>query len=1494
MKIKAEILMILTMILFAVSDSGANDRGLWVWSAADKIVEDYSYPDNESNLMWERFISFIEAPHGDTTKKVTDLYMAVYDSILYYPQRTRKFVADMQSRGYRIYVVLAAPEFAMPDKAADFQGKIKTIMYFQEKGAKNERFAGIMLDIEPHLLRRQNVYIPYDWNDPADFPVIWQTYMSDLKFAMEEIKKYNLIYDPDMKFSDAVAFWYDDPGDLNGDSIPEDLAEEMMSEFDNYDFAFYTIQSYRNYAQGEGGIIDISQDEMTKAQNHGIDCLLTVETMPIQDESLNPTVRELIGFENEGNTVMETEIAKVDTHFASSTAYSGMGIHSYADHSDGEVGYQDLEADSLNKAPAVIINYPNGVKSDGIAFTTSIDINVSAFIDPSIAVNYNLKLRWKKESEPDNDWHTIHEFTNVPYTTKSLTRQFDVSALSTTSADRIIIRADISYAGVAPADQTETSDFTDSGVAANETPVVPTEWSAASNANISGETLGLKIIPDNEGTLHAVYYSINDVAVGNPGIWYCKSTDNGSTWTSVNFTADRNIFVGGKVLSTWPRKHVFYKNGNFMAVAWVECAVQVSWREQEEIDTLSNDKIFMFMSNDNGQSWHGGGGSASPSEVSVNDVVSVLPDFPEVFVDFTGNVYFTWREIRKEYDSEAGGELWKTAIRYRKYSYNSSSSSWAPLSVETVKKYMYTSNREFERIALNTPAVCKTANGKIHVVWSEYKNFDTYYVYIKSKTKNSETDSWNTITEKNVSYITYSVNQRKGTNDFKCYPVYFPKLSYDNNMLYVVWQHTIMGSLGINDLLPLQSQVWFARINTADAIPTWIKGNNSLPVTGSGNGYAPYMSIWKNGSQTVFQLVYSNNFTSFGSSFTGDLIYRESTDQGDTWSSPQYLVNGSGTADGVRIPYLNKSYSWYQAIHYYSYPFIVTESHGISVTNWYEGGTNVENPPKKYKIRNLLMLNTMDAPFADFNDNDGIKLKWNVPNTPYAPSGYYLYRMANNDTSSIIALNSGNPILALNYIDRTALADNTYYRYKIAYKVTGISSPVSIPSNAIKKGLYLPLEYFDTDSQGNLQSGVYIDNSDVNNYIKYADNDADNDSNQVYKIRYENPDNDSKFAIVRFKFPVTMDFLRYGSIDLKFKILSLEKVSGIAPRVELSLVEKTTEEYYPVGQAIYTELSNDGVWHDRHFFLDNIGGETEAKLDKDDIAQLNLAFVGKGKIVILIDEIKLNNIPFISLENSIIDATSTPVYNQGDVSGMVLNPATPVTLTFGNMLPPWTLRVYTLPEIKNNSDITFTVKKDGLVRYEHDNDYFFTDYTMPIKIWCKTYAPPGFFDKTTGIIVNAEYRALGYPPIENRYFFRGYDFNGDKQLGILLPDDGPFVEGNNPGEYPFDIDGDGFTQGDDFFNTSDGRTVISEEPSWLFVPLMKPESGNAHSSAVVMDPNDRETWRILADDIKGAGDHTLKLYFAAFVGIDQVQYDYDKYKAYGEYNGKIIIELINN
>ena len=87
---------------------------------------------------------------------------------------------------------------------------------------------------------------------------------------------------------------------------------------------------------------------------------------------------------------------------------------------------------------------------------------------------------------------------------------------------------------------------------------------------------------------------------------------------------------------------------------------------------------------------------------------------------------------------------------------------------------------------------------------------------------------------------------------------------------------------------------------------------------------------------------------------------------------------------------------------------------------------------------------------------------------------------------------------------------------------------------------------------------------------------------------------------------------------------------------------------------------------------------------------------------------------------------------------------------------------------------------------------------------------------------------------------------------------------------PFDLDGDGYQPGDDFFAGGENRATIGEEPVWLYIPVLEHDTVEMdNENFIVMEEDNIETWRVLSDTFKGAGDHTLDLYFTVFVGTIQ-------------------------
>ena len=645
------------------------------------------------------------------------------------------------------------------------------------------------------------------------------------------------------------------------------------------------------------------------------------------------------------------------------------------------------------------------------------------------------------------------------------------------------------------------------------------------------------------------------------------------------------------------------------------------------------------------------------------------------------------------------------------------------------------------------------------------------------------------------------------------FPVYFPKISSMGDYTYATWQVTTVGTPD-NDSLAQYSSVYFSKRDISSTSNSW-----DTPQSLSSNAYAPAISVWNNSGTPTIQVIYSNNFDKFiEDTYTGNLLYTESTTQGATWSNAIYLAQGSGTANGIRRPYANHVGFGTRAFHHFSYPFIYSDDNGLSTINWINGGLNgsantTEVPEEYYKIRGLLTLNPPRPPFVDFTEDNKRIITWDVPNTSFAPTAYNIRRIADNDESNAQELNYGNPIYALNFIDNDSMIANVHYRYQIRYIVNTTPSGWSTSSNAIKNDIYLLLDNFESDTSGTSYTGNQY-STHTNNLTATITDTTSASENKSYKITY-NVLGDVDGSFVTIEFPTVMDFSNYGSLDLQIKFNPEAGMQERMVRVQLeeASIGGNDSEAFNVGAPII--LRNDDEWHLCHQFLDQISPEVNgtegATLDITRIKALKLVtwesptVSGEaGSTSFFVDDIKLNNNPILVIDQEYL-TMSEPISHRGMEQGFVINqPQTPVQVLYGNGKIPWYLRIYTNSEILDNDGEPHKILKDGLIRYDNDsdNDTYYPDLNLPIKVWCKNFGPVGFFNDNKQI-VNEDYRDEGYPPITNRYFFRGYDFNKNRDIFGLLPEgDNQFIESKTPGagHYPFDLDGDGFMEGDNFFH----------------------------------------------------------------------------------------------
>lgn len=790
---------------------------------------------------------------------------------------------------------------------------------------------------------------------------------------------------------------------------------------------------------------------------------------------------------------------------------------------------------------------------------------------------------------------------------------------------------------------------------------------------------------------------------------------------------------------------------------------------------------------------------------------------------------------------------------------------------------------------------------------------------------------WGTAVEiaKHEYGLTEDQIQANSSTEDDIYPVYFPKITSFDDKLYCVWQLTTRETDSDMDSYPRYSLKYFSKSTNGGA--SWLA--NPIEIKNDAdndtNGYVPAISVVdknNDGTADSIQVVYVSDLASpAADTILGNLYFTESSNDGQTWSERELLVSKTWTAnrkEGILNPYQIRN--GVMGVHYFSMPFVFTCPNAISITNWIGyNQSNADDKLEQFKLRGINFLKYTSAPSANLIEGqNGFKITWDVPDRDYAPNFYNLYRITDNDPSTKIMLNGGLPIYSLSYLDLSAeITGNHYYRYEVSFTASSIPSISSIGSNGIKLLSELLIDDFEVDAYDNSYTGTsYKINNDYEGSATAMSYEIANfpavDSDRILYIKYtplhlQTPTN---FYI---NFPAKMDFSGYGSINVWMKLKSGSTPRKVICNVYELLSSESEDEilaYYTVYNRI--DLIDDGEWHLYRFYLDKFDENKYPTLKN--IKACSFGFYEtntlSGSTEFYVDDIMLSNELVLEIDKTSITYPDE-ITNNGMIKGVVINNGNPVNVNFGNGRNAWYLRIYTLDEIENDGQ-PVKITKHGLIRKE--GDIIYPEFNMPIKVWCKNFGPARFFNPDTGLpYINPStgqpYYPNGYPPIENDYFFKGYNFNHDKEgrTWDLIPyinasvSTNKIVEGTGPGQYNFDIDGDGFKQGDDFFGITNRldpnfRDRLSESGAWLFVPLFKTtgpwpqERDQDLKDFVIMDPANTNTWRKLATYQNDIGNHQLTLYFAAYVGLEQCGFSKSPSIAYGNYSGTVVIDLVYN
>lgn len=285
-----------------------------------------------------------------------------------------------------------------------------------------------------------------------------------------------------------------------------------------------------------------------------------------------------------------------------------------------------------------------------------------------------------------------------------------------------------------------------------------------------GETKYPSLAIDSNDHIHLVW---GDSSPGNYDIYYKKSTNGGTSWTTKRLTysagdawvpfikvdsnnhihvswhdnspGDDEIYYkkstdGG---TSWTTKRLTYNSGNSIVAAMAigpDDHIHIAWHDE----TPGNDEIYYKKSTDGGATW-------TTKRLSFNSGGSWIPS---IAVDSSNHIHVTW------YDTTPGNE----EIYYKRST--DGGASW------TTRRLTYSSGHS------RFPKIAADLNNRIHVVWYDQTPGNDEIFHKRS------TDGGTTWTTKRISYSSgYSQ---------------LPTMATDSNdQLYVIWEDDTPGNLEI-------------------------------------------------------------------------------------------------------------------------------------------------------------------------------------------------------------------------------------------------------------------------------------------------------------------------------------------------------------------------------------------------------------------------------------------------------------------------------------------------------------------------------------------------------------------------------------------------------------------------------------------------------------------------------------------------------------------------
>lgn len=299
MRVRVFVLIGLLGLAANVPAHGA-ERAIWVW-------EGETYAMLEDPAAAAAGIELLGAKKIGRVYLYADAY-AGRNLIVEKPALYRELIRRLRGHGIRAYALLGSwhlhtEEYVRPARHAEAVAMLRRVLKYNAGAPDGERFEGVNLDIEPHLLD--------EWGEATkaglleDFLDLGRKLM-----ALKRRMRSRLSIGP------AIPFWLDGI-DLEWRGARKPVSEHVI---DTYDYV--ALMDYRDHSEGGDGMIEHARSEMAYADLRGKRVVIGVDISPGEPKK--------VSFDHLGEADLERALAATASAFQEDPAFGGFVVHHFA------------------------------------------------------------------------------------------------------------------------------------------------------------------------------------------------------------------------------------------------------------------------------------------------------------------------------------------------------------------------------------------------------------------------------------------------------------------------------------------------------------------------------------------------------------------------------------------------------------------------------------------------------------------------------------------------------------------------------------------------------------------------------------------------------------------------------------------------------------------------------------------------------------------------------------------------------------------------------------------------------------------------------------------------------------------------------------------------------------------------------------------------------------------------------------------------------------